>query len=206
MQAFRQASSGLIYALLSIVLVLGSLSIALAERNASAPPPATATRAVSPSASKSSTPTTPSTAGETSQVAASAATAAPASLTPSVRYPTLAPTGRVTTATHAATIPCGPPAAWVRTYVVQPGDSMFHIATLFHTTVSTLQRANCRTDYLIFTGERLWVPNVQPAPTGVTIIPPFFDTPTDEPAYAVTQTPLYFTPTEAPTDTETPGP
>jgi LysM repeat protein len=94
----------------------------------------------------------------------------------------------------------------VKAYVVQPGDSMFHIAALYRTTVSTLQRANCKTSYLIFAGERLWVPNVPAATPGVTIIPPFFDTPTEEPTIALTDTPLYFTATAAPTETATPGP
>ncbi len=136
----------------------------------------------------------------------SGSTPAPASSsTASISYPTTAPTRRVPTATRATAAACGPLSGWVKAYVVQPGDSLFHIATVFRTTVSTLERANCKTSSLIFAGERLWVPNV-PVPTGVTIIPPFFDTPTEEPTFAVTQTPLYFTATAAPTDTETPGP
>jgi len=78
---------------------------------------------------------------------------------------------------------------------------MFHIATLYRTTVSALQRANCKTSYLIFAGEKLWVPNIVVATPGVTIIPPFFDTPTDEATSPTGQTPQYSTSTAAPTDT-----
>jgi LysM repeat protein len=216
--AIRQAASGLIYAVLSIVLVLGSLSVALAERNASAPPAATST--ASPVTPETDTPVpTEQPGGETTSpseisgvapaattAVTQAVTAVVPSSTPGVSYPTVAPARRAPTATRAASTPCGPPPGWIRAYVVQPGDSMFHIATLYRTTVSTLQRANCKTSYLIFAGERLWVPNVPAATPGVTIIPPFFDTPTEEPTYAITETPLYFTATAAPADTATPGP
>ncbi len=207
MQALRQAGSGVVYALLSIVLVLGSLSVALAERNAGSPAVPTATTAASPVPSATNTTSaveSPQPAATSTAASTARATAVPSS-TPKVSYPTTAPTRRVPTSTRAASVPCGPPTGWVKGYVVQPGDSMFHIATIYNTSVATLQRANCKTSFLIFSGERLWVPNV-PAPTGVTIIPPFFDTPTDEATIAATQTSLYFTPTVAPTDTGTPDP
>lgn len=207
MPGIRQAAGGLIYAVLSIVLVLGSLSIALAERNAGAPAAATPTSSPLPQATDTPIPTEPS-ASETTSPAATTFAVAPigSSSTPSISYPTVAPTRRVPTSTHAASTACGPLPGWVKAYVVQPGDSMFHIATLYHTTVSALQRANCKTSYLIFAGERLWVPNVPAATPGVTIIPPFFDTPTDEPTSTITQTPLYFTATAAATDTAAAGP
>lgn len=203
MQAIRQAGSALIYALISVVLVLGSLSVALAERNATvAPAPAP-----SPTTFVSPVPSITETAGV---VPTGTATELLVPLVPSATaaasYPTLAATRRPATATHAATTACGPFPGWIKAYVVQPGDSMFHVAVLYRTTVADLQRANCRTNYLIFVGERLWVPNVATATAGVTIIPPFFDTPTDEPTQGMaTETPLYFTPTPAPTETSTPS-
>lgn len=73
-------------------------------------------------------------------------------------------------------IPCGAPAGWVRAYVVQPGDTLFRIASYYNTTYPQLQRANCMGgSTTIYTGQRLWVPNIPPRiPTftpGVTVIP-----------------------------------
>ena len=60
-------------------------------------------------------------------------------------------------------IPCGPPAGWVRNYIVQPGDTLFHIALLYNITYPQLQRANCMgSSTTIYTGQRLWVPNIPP--------------------------------------------
>lgn len=97
-------------------------------------------------------------------------------------------------------IPCGPPAGWVKNYIVQPGDTLFRIAVSFNITYPQLQRGNCMgSSTTIYTGQRLWVPNIPtrtPVP-GVTIIPTF---PTD------TQTPLPTVTTAPPTDTELPPP
>jgi LysM repeat protein len=97
-------------------------------------------------------------------------------------------------------IPCGPPAGWVKNYIVQPGDTLFRIALSYNITYPQLQRANCMgSSTTIYTGQRLWVPNIPtrtPVP-GVTIIPTF---PTD------TQIPLPTVTTAPPTDTELPPP
>lgn len=72
-------------------------------------------------------------------------------------------------------IPCGPPAGWVKNYVVQPGDNLFRIALSYGITYPQLQRANCMgSSTIIYTGQRLWVPNIPtrtPVP-GITIVPP----------------------------------
>ncbi len=74
-------------------------------------------------------------------------------------------------------IPCGPPAGWVRNYVVQRGDTLFGIAISYNITYPQLQRANCMgSSTTIYAGQRLWVPNVPRIPTrtpvpGVTTIP-----------------------------------
>jgi LysM repeat protein len=95
-------------------------------------------------------------------------------------------------------IPCGPPAGWVKNYIVQPGDTLFRIALSYNITYPQLQRANCMgSSTIIYIGQRLWVPNIPtrtPIP-GVTIIPTF---PT------ATQTPLPTVTTAPPTDTELP--
>src|SRR5215207_6665677 len=69
-------------------------------------------------------------------------------------------------------IPCGPPTGWVRAYIVQPGDNLFRISISYGTTVPQLQRANCMgSSITIFSGQRLWVPNVPTRTPGITIVP-----------------------------------
>lgn len=73
-------------------------------------------------------------------------------------------------------IPCAPPPGWVRNYIVRPGDTLFRIALSYNITYPQLQRANCMgSSTAIFTGQRLWVPNVPPRTPvpGVTTIPDF---------------------------------
>ena len=100
-------------------------------------------------------------------------------------------------------VPCGPPIGWVKTHIVQPGDTLFRIALSYGTTYPQLQRANCMgSSTIIYTGQRLWVPNVPtrtPIP-GTTTVPEFL-TSTD------TSTPIATTPvpssTLPPTETFT---
>jgi hypothetical protein len=102
-------------------------------------------------------------------------------------------------------VSCGPFPGWVRGYIVEPGDTLFHIATLFRTTVPNLQRANCKSNStVIFPGDRLWVPNVPTVTPGLTIIPTF-NTHTEIPTEPLTLTPLPFTATILPTYTNDPG-
>ena len=79
-------------------------------------------------------------------------------------------------------IPCGPPAGWVRNYIVQPGDTLFRIALAYNITYPQLQRANCMgSSTTIYTGQRLWVPNIPtrtPVP-GITIVPTNTPLPTE---------------------------
>jgi LysM repeat protein len=101
-------------------------------------------------------------------------------------------------------IPCGPPAGWVKTYIVHPGDNLFRIALTYGITYPQLQRANCMgTSTTIYPGQRLWVPNVPtltPIP-GVTIIPTF---PTETSLPTATQLPTdTFTATASVTPTST---
>jgi hypothetical protein len=96
---------------------------------------------------------------------------------------------------------CGPYYGWIKSYRVQPGDTLYHISTLYQTTVTALQTANCLPGTFIYPGELLWVPNVPTITPGATIIPTFA-TPTTE---LPTLTPIpYFTETAAPTVTDTP--
>jgi LysM repeat protein len=90
-------------------------------------------------------------------------------------------------------IPCGPPAGWVRTYTVQPGDNLYRIALSYGLTFPQLQRGNCMgSSTTIYVGQRLWVPNIPTRTPGVTIIPDF---PTETASPTATTVP--------PTDTAT---
>ena len=115
-------------------------------------------------------------------------------------------------------VPCGPPIGWVKTHIVQPGDTLFRIALSYGTTYPQLQRANCMgSSTIIYTGQRLWVPNVPtrtPIP-GTTTVPEFptsTDTSTPIATTAVPSSTLSptetftVTPSPTPTITNTPIP
>jgi hypothetical protein len=212
MRFLRQWGSGLLYALVSVVLVVGGLSLALAEGgltpNQAAPtqpdttiPPPSLT-AIPPSQM-------PTTAVPPSPIPASATSGVQPSATPQVIYitatgarpsSTITPSPRAT-ATYrppATPIACGPYSGWLRSYTVNAGDTLFHISTLYRTTVSALQTANCLTTTFIFPGEKLWVPNVPTITPGITL-PPSYATATAYPTLPLTLTPLPFTETVAPT-------
>ena len=98
-------------------------------------------------------------------------------------------------------IPCGAPYGWVR-YTVQPGDTLYHIATSYGITTSELQSANCLgSSTTIRIGQLLWVPYL---PTRTpTYGPPLF-TPTFEPTQPFTETVLPLTDTPEPKGTDLP--
>jgi LysM repeat protein len=96
-------------------------------------------------------------------------------------------------------IPCGAPSGWV-IYVVQPGDTLYRIATLYRISVSQLMSANCLTGTVIYAGQQLYVPNV---PTSTPSFATTTPTPIATGAESATPTP---TNTTAPTDTPTPLP
>jgi LysM repeat protein len=247
MQSLRQLGTGVIIAIVSVILVIGGISLALAE---TLPQPATPTQIPPTLPLSFPTPTaTPSTA-----VQIETATETPTPLpTNTLLAPTICtpPSGwiRVITSTgdtiyslaqrykttaeslNAANclvsadipagfalyvppvptvtvIPCGPPAGWVKTHVVQAGDNLFRIALSYGITYPQLQRGNCMgSSTTIYTGQRLWVPNIPtltPVP-GVTIIPTF-PTDTSLPATATPTSTATATPTSTPTATATQTP
>ncbi len=99
---------------------------------------------------------------------------------------------------------CNPGAVgWSRSYTVQPGDTLYRIATSHYTAANLMRDVNCRTGDAIYPGEILWVPNLAtrtPIPTalpGTTVTP--------HPTDPLTQTALPFTATVLPSDTPAPA-
>lgn len=243
MQTARQLGSGLFYALISVVLVVGGLSLALAEGNGF--PPSTSTPSATslqqtftplPSTQTGIPPTIqPINPSQTQVTTASTTCNPPYGWTLIIVQPgeTLSSVSALYKLTPeelakanclsaqillpgsgifvpppltSTTISCGPFPGWIRGYVVQPGDTLFHIATTYRTTVGDMEIANCKSkSTVIFAGERLWVPNVATITPGVTLIP-VFDTPTEFPTEPLTLTPLPFTDTPFPTYTNEPNP
>ena len=70
-------------------------------------------------------------------------------------------TTSTTPTSEGTTTQCGVPAGWVY-YYVQPGDTLYGIATAFGISVNQLMNANCLNASTIYIGQALYVPNVQP--------------------------------------------
>ncbi|HSJ90209.1 MAG TPA: LysM peptidoglycan-binding domain-containing protein [Anaerolineales bacterium] len=235
MQNLRQLGGGVIIALISVILVIGGISLALSENLPSQATPTpipptislifpTATYTVSPSLSETATGTSTGTATpsltdtvfvtNTLFVQASCTPAAgwnriTTSATDSIytlaqRYKTTAenlgaanclssfdiPPGLtlyVPPVPTVTVIPCGPPAGYVRRYVVQPGDNLFRIALSYGITYQQLQRANCMgSSTTIYSGQLLWVPNIP------TRTPVRTSTPTIAPTATPTETAITY--------------
>ena len=242
MQNLRQLGGGVIIALVSVILVIGGISLALAESLPSQATPTllpptvslnipTATFTVSVPLSETptatltqiSSPTITDTAFVTNTLFVQASCIPPSGwiriyTSSSDTVYALAQRYKVTAETLATSnclasfnipaglalyvppvptvtvIPCGPPAGYVRRYVVQPGDNLYRIALSYGITYQQLQRANCMgSSTTIYTGQLLWVPNISthtPVP-GVTVIPEFpTDTSTPVPTFTASNTPV----------------
>jgi len=189
-RSLREIIPGILIALVSVGLILGSLSLAFSEDNPALAP--------SPTPSQPPSATAPALA---SPIPASPIPTILPSLTFTVTLSISSPTATITAfpPTLAATITaCAPPSGWVRNYIVQTGDTLFRISGLYGISAVQLQRGNCLNSTIIVPGQRLWVPNVATrtftaSPTG-----PASATP------SLTGTP---SPSNTPApDTDTPGP
>jgi LysM repeat protein len=251
MKALRQMGGGFIIAIVSILLVIGGISLSLAETFAPSLPPTPSplpTTFAVEFASPLPTSTLPPALPTDTLAPPPTAAAQPLCIIPpgwvsiivgandtlytiAERYKTTAETLNqanclnnlppavgatlyVPPVPTVTVIPCGPPAGWVRTHLVQPGENLYRISLLYRTTVALLQSANCMgASTLIHAGQLLWVPNVPTSTPAVTATPfntntplPFTDTPTP------TITPDFGTPTltatnpPAPTSTPSPTP
>jgi LysM repeat protein len=244
MQVVRQMGSGIFYGLISALLVIGGLSLALAESYTTPPPAPTISLPTVPQT------LTPSQAGTTTlPISTSFPTVTPPppknclppagwiliSVQPNDTLESLAARFRVAPYQLAqanclltdnlepgfnmyvpplqaqptqTAILCGAPFGWVHAYVIQPGDTLYHIATSFGINVSELQSANCLFTTFISAGNVLWVPNVPTITPSVIVILNFGTlTPTASdtavPTYTSTASPFPPTVTTFPTATFT---
>ena len=151
MQNLRQLGGGVIIALISVILVIGGISLALAETL-----PSQATPTPIPPTISLDFPTATFTA-------ASAVSETPSStVTPIiVSTDTLIPTNTV-----FVQGPCTPPYGWLR-ITTGASDTIYSLAQRYKTSAENLSSANCLPSFDIPVGFSLYVP---PVPT-VTVIP-----------------------------------
>jgi hypothetical protein len=191
MRGLRQAGTALLIALASVGLVIGGLSLSLAEHYSPATPVSATIFSPTP-IWVTPTPSLPN-------------ILISATVSIDMATPTFQPTQLYLYQTSIqvnTSLACGPPFDWVHTYFVQPGDTLFHIAYDHFTTTSALQQANCLgVNTIIHTGDRLWVPDVSPREPAITVVS---DSPIPYPTEPLTETPLPFTLTPNPTDATTP--
>jgi LysM repeat protein len=81
-------------------------------------------------------------------------------------------------------IPCGAPYGWIQ-HIVQPGENLYRIGLAYGVSTAQLQQANCLVGVTIYSGQRLWVPNVPTRTPAITNTPS--RTPTFQPTATFTQ-------------------
>ena len=141
MQNMRQLGIGFLFAAISLVLVLGGLSMTLAEDGINKPSPAiTGTRVP---ARVAGTPSTPGLLPTITPIAS-----------PSLTATILPPTS------------CPPPSGWIA-YIVQNGDTLESIAARHGITPAALKKANCLIGDTLIPNTLIYIP---PTPTA-TFIP-----------------------------------
>jgi len=144
MKALRQMGSGFIIGIISLLLVIGGISLSLAESSAPEVPP------------------TPSPIPTTFAVEFASPLPSP---TPFPETPTEAPT-LLPTSTIAQQVTCTIPAGWLP-ITVGVNDTLYSIAERYKTTADNLDTSNCLNNTPPTTGSIIYVP---PVPT-VTVIP-----------------------------------
>jgi LysM repeat protein len=149
MQSLRQLGGGVIIALVSVILVIGGISLALAETL-----PAQATPTAIPATISLDFPTATFTV---EPLVISETPTVPQTLT-------ALPTNTLFVAN--APVTCTPPSGWLRIFTAA-GDSVYSLAQRYKTTAETLGAANCLTSMDLPAGTALYVP---PVPT-VTVVP-----------------------------------
>ena len=142
MKALRQMGSGFVIGAISLILVIGGISLSLAETASSTLPP------------------TPSPIPTTFAVEF-------ASPLPTQSIPTAIPSATPTLVVNTPqAVVCNPPAGWIA-ITVGTNDTIYSIAERYKTTAENLNTGNCLNDTVPAAGSILYVP---PVPT-VTVIP-----------------------------------
>lgn len=190
-ETLRELAGSILFAIVAIGLVLGGISLALAE--GFIPVESNPFPSPTPFALPGSATSTPMFVIQTLPPETPSATLPPVQTTQVSTIPSPTTTLR----------PCGPPGGWV-VYTVRAGDTLFSLSQAYGVTVAQLQGANCMPagTTSLSTGQKLWVPNV------VTRTPLASRTPTLTPVSIVfpTLTVSLTTgaPTQPPTSTGTP--
>jgi LysM repeat protein len=99
--------------------------------------------------------------------------------------------------------PCGgPPSSWV-IYIIQPGDTLYHLSQIYNVSYTEIQRANCLSTYILRVGQQLYVPPWGSGiPTTSYLGEPPYTTLSDTP-YLITVTETSITETATPTFVDT---
>ena len=142
---------GVLVALISVGLVLGSLVISLAEGDATQSWTFFPAPEISP------------TSGQTSQTVEDTST--PSNVGGEIPNP--APILTLEPSPNPQPTTCSPPSGWIR-ITVQAGDTLESLAQTFHSTPDLLTKENCLPSSLILPGDILYVPEISypttPAP------------------------------------------
>lgn len=139
-RAVRQIAGGLIYGLVSVVLLVGGLSLALGESYTVSPPTATV-----------SLPPLPQTLTFTPAGSTQSSTGAP-----------------LPTQTPPPSVNCAPPAGW-NPIVVQPGDTLSSLAAQYGVTPEQLAQGNCLLTQNLTPGYTLYAPAFPAFPTSTSL-------------------------------------
>jgi len=151
MRALREMSGGLIVAVFSVLLVLGGISLSLAENKPDEQPTPTPLPPIVATSIELPTFTPIIVNTNTPEVATQTATQ---TFTP------------LPSATQVAAVVCNPPPGWIQ-IIVSASDTLYTIAERYKTTAEILNTSNCLNNTIPVAGSRLYVP---PVPT-VTVIP-----------------------------------
>jgi LysM repeat protein len=146
MQALRQMGGGVLIAVISLLLVIGGISLSLAEAN---PPEPTQTPFPLIIVTSLELPTSTPIIANTN----------------TLEVPTLTAIV-MPSATLAIPVVCNPPAGWLQV-TINANDTLYTIAERYKTTAEVLSANNCLNNFLPAAGSLLYVP---PVPT-VTVIP-----------------------------------
>jgi LysM repeat protein len=151
MQSLKQASFGLIVALVSVILVLGGASLSLAESRAAVPAVPTATGTPIILIPTATLQVFTQSSGESQPVVDTLPPALPTDTNTPIPTNTLVPPTN-----------CPAPAGWVQ-YQIQSGDDLTRLATTYRTTADGLVRANCLGSTTLIAGSYIFVPPVAAA-------------------------------------------